>query len=75
MCCSSRGAQEPQPSNPYPDRSPRDAFEVSGTEIYLHYPNGAGRSKLSTDYFEKKLATRATARNWNTVTRVFELME
>lgn len=53
-----------------PDRSPRDAFEVSGTEIYLHYPNGAGRSKLSTDYFEKKLATRATARNWNTVTRV-----
>lgn len=58
-----------------PDRSPRDAFEVSGTEIYLHYPNGAGRSKLSTDYFEKKLATRATARNWNTVTRVFELIE
>jgi uncharacterized protein (DUF1697 family) len=36
-----------------PDRSPRDAFEVSGTEIYLHYPNGAGRSKLSTDYNRK----------------------
>lgn len=57
-----------------PDRSPPDEFAVKGREIYLSYPNGAGRSKLSLDYFEKKLAIRGTARNWNTVTKVLDLM-
>lgn len=57
------------------DRSPPDEFEVLGREIYLHYPNGAGRSKLTIDYFERKLGTTATARNWNTVTKVLELMK
>jgi uncharacterized protein (DUF1697 family) len=58
-----------------PDRSPPDRFEVKGREIYLWFPNGSARSKLTIDYFERKLATRATARNWNTVTKVLELLE
>lgn len=58
-----------------PDRSPADKFEVRGREIYLHYPNGAGRSKLTIDYFERLLKTSATARNWNTVTKILKLME
>lgn len=58
-----------------PDRSPPDEFEVKGGEIYLRFPNGAGRSKLTIDYFERKLGTRATARNWNTIMKVLELME
>jgi uncharacterized protein (DUF1697 family) len=57
-----------------PDRSPPDEFTVRGREIYLRFPNGAGRSKLTIDYFEKVLGTRATARNWNTVTNLVELM-
>ena len=56
-------------------RSPPDAFDVRGREIYLHFPNGAGRSKLTIDYFERCLAVRATARNWNTVTRLLELAQ
>jgi len=39
-----------------------------GRTVYLHLPNGAGRTRLTTTYFERALGTRATARNWNTVT-------
>lgn len=58
-----------------PDRSPPDRFSVSGREIYVHYPGGSGRSKLNLDYFEKKLGVAGTARNWNTVTRLFAILE
>lgn len=57
-----------------PDRSPPDRFEVRGREIYLSYPNGQGRSKLSLDYFERVLGVVGTARNWNTVTRLLEMV-
>ena len=57
------------------DRSPPDEFKVRGREIYLWYPKGSGRSKLTIDYFERALGTRATARNWNTVVRLLKLME
>jgi len=56
------------------DRSPPDEFVVKDREIFLRFPNGSGRSKLTIDYFEKKLGTRATARNWNTVVKVLGLM-
>lgn len=58
-----------------PDRSPPDDFELKGREIYLRYPNGSGRSKLTIDYFERILGTPATARNWNTITKVLKLMQ
>jgi uncharacterized protein (DUF1697 family) len=58
-----------------PKRSPPDEFSVRGREIYLHLPNGAGRSKLTIDYFEKRLGVRATARNWRTLNKLIELSE
>jgi uncharacterized protein (DUF1697 family) len=57
-----------------PDRSPPDRFQVSGEEIFLHYPGGSGRSKLSLDYFERKLGVAGTARNWNTIAKLIDLM-
>jgi uncharacterized protein (DUF1697 family) len=56
-----------------PERSPPDEFSVRGREIYLHLPSGAGRTKLTIDYFERQLGVRATNRNWNTVTKLAEL--
>ena len=50
-----------------PDRSPPDAFVVRGREIYLHCPNGYGRSKLTNAYFDSKLGTTSTVRNWKTL--------
>ncbi|MGH8991797.1 MAG: DUF1697 domain-containing protein [Acidimicrobiia bacterium] len=56
-----------------PDRSPGDGFAAAGAEVYLHCPNGFGRSKLGLDWFERILKTPATIRNWRTVTRMAEL--
>lgn len=50
-----------------------DEFRLIRREIYLHVPNGYGRSKLSNDLFERRLRLRATTRNWNTVTKLTEL--
>ena len=58
-----------------PERSPPDAFSVRGREIYLHLPNGSGRSKLTIDYFERRLGVAATARNWNTLIKLNALTE
>jgi len=54
-------------------RSPPDEFVVSRREIYLRCPNGIGRSKLTNDYFERVLGTRATIRNWRTVIQLLTL--
>jgi uncharacterized protein (DUF1697 family) len=58
-----------------PDRSPPDVFILRGQEVYLQLPNGVARSKLTNDYFDSKLATISTGRNWRTVTKLFELMK
>jgi uncharacterized protein (DUF1697 family) len=50
-----------------------DEFRVAGAEIYLHCPDGYGRTKLSNAYLEKQLGIRATTRNWKTVTKLAEL--
>ena len=56
-----------------PRRSPPDEFRLEGREIYLHLPNGFGRSKLTVDYFERSLGVDATARNWKTLTKLVAL--
>jgi uncharacterized protein (DUF1697 family) len=56
-----------------PDRSPPDRFEVLGSEIHIHIPNGAARSKLTNQYFDSRLSTVGTARNWRTVHKLIEL--
>jgi uncharacterized protein (DUF1697 family) len=58
-----------------PDRSPPDAFEVRGREVYLSYPNGSGRTKLSLAYLERVLRVEGTARNWRTVQRLAEMLK
>jgi uncharacterized protein (DUF1697 family) len=57
-----------------PNRSVPDAFIVRGQEIYLQLPNGVGRSKLTNDYFDSRLATTSTGRNWRTIVKLLELM-
>jgi uncharacterized protein (DUF1697 family) len=50
-----------------------DVFAPVGREIYLHLPNGYGRTKLGNPFFEKALGGVATTRNWNTVTKLADL--
>jgi uncharacterized protein (DUF1697 family) len=48
----------------------RERIEGSGRELYIHYIDGVGTSKLTTALIEKVLETRGTARNWNTVLKL-----
>ena len=50
-----------------PERSPPDVFAVRGRNVYLHYPNGTARSKLTNEYLTRQLQTASTMRNWRTV--------
>ncbi|MCC6238464.1 MAG: DUF1697 domain-containing protein [Dehalococcoidia bacterium] len=50
-----------------PTRFAPDEFAVVGSEVYLYYPNGLGRSKMTNDYFDRALKTVSTVRNWRTV--------
>lgn len=56
------------------DRSSPDAFAVHGQEIYLRLPNGMARTRLTNAYFDAKLATTSTARNWRTVKTLYEML-
>jgi len=50
-----------------------DQFHISGREVYLHCPEGYGRSKLLNSFWERRLRVAATTRNWNTVNRLYQL--
>jgi uncharacterized protein (DUF1697 family) len=50
-----------------------ESMHLNGRELYIFYPEGMGRSKLTPALYEKKLGLAGTARNWNTVTKLLEL--
>ena len=52
---------------------PEEVF-INVRELYIYYTDGIGRSKLSGSFIEKKLKTLGTARNWNTILQLQELM-
>ena len=53
----------------------REVVRAKGRCLYVVFPDGIGRSKLTTAMTEKKLGTRGTARNWNTVLKLGLLTE
>ncbi len=58
-----------------PKKSTPDEFTVLGTEVYFKLPNGVGKSKLTSQYFDSRLKTIITLRNWNTVLTLLEMCE
>jgi uncharacterized protein (DUF1697 family) len=58
-----------------PRRSPGDRFKVDGKQVYVHFGNGSGTSKLTAPYFDSKLGTTITLRNWNTVQKLAALAQ
>lgn len=69
-------------SNP-PDKSnikmlseydyPPEEYIIDEDILYYHSPNGFGRAKMSNNFFENKLKTEATTRNWKTVNKLLEI--
>jgi len=52
-----------------------EQFVVSGREIYAWHPDGVQRSRLGKLLSEERLGVTATARNWNTVTKLLALAD
>jgi uncharacterized protein (DUF1697 family) len=52
---------------------PPDKFKIIGKEIFIYCPNGFGRSKIYTGFFENKMKVTGTGRNWNTVNTLLEI--
>jgi uncharacterized protein (DUF1697 family) len=50
-----------------------DELVLSGSQLYLHCPNGLGHTLLTSAFLEPKLGTVMTNRNWNTVHRLADL--
>jgi uncharacterized protein (DUF1697 family) len=54
---------------------PPDKFKVIGREIFVYCPNGFGRTKLYTNFFEKKMGVIGTGRNWKTIITILKIAE
>jgi uncharacterized protein (DUF1697 family) len=54
-----------------PVRSER--YHHSEDTLYLHLPDGAGESKFQAKTLDRILGVQVTARNWNTVLKLYEM--
>ncbi|MFH8750951.1 DUF1697 domain-containing protein [Streptomyces rimosus] len=52
-----------------------DQLRLIGRELYMWCPIGVGRSKLADAVSRARLGVTATARNWNTVTKLLALAD
>jgi len=52
-----------------------DRFEINGQFVYLRCEGKYHKSKLTNNFFEKKLEVSATTRNWRTVGKLLEMAE
>ncbi len=50
-----------------------DVFTVDGDHAHVLLPNGAAKSKLTTNYLEKHLGVVVTLRNHNTIEKVISM--
>jgi uncharacterized protein (DUF1697 family) len=54
-------------------KSPTERFHLAGDVLYLHAPDGIGRSRLAAQ-IEKHLGVPATGRNWRTVCKLLDMV-
>lgn len=52
-----------------------EEVHLLGRELYIYFPNGAGRSKLPWSSVEKLMKVTGTARNWNSVLAMLAIAE
>ncbi|HMD30355.1 MAG TPA: DUF1697 domain-containing protein [Candidatus Acidoferrales bacterium] len=50
-----------------------EELHIDGRELYIYFPNGVARPKLSWSVLERTLKTTGTARNWNSVQKLLEM--
>lgn len=52
-----------------------EEVHFSKQALYLYLPHGAGKTKLTNHWFERRLSVAATTRNWRTVLALQHLAE
>lgn len=52
-----------------------EELHIDGREVFIYFPDGMGRSKLSWPAMGKKLGTTGTGRNLNSVIKLLEIAE
>ncbi len=52
-----------------------EELRISGREVYVYFPNGMARPKLSMAQVERALKTPGTSRNLNTARKLLEMAE
>jgi uncharacterized protein (DUF1697 family) len=57
------------------DAGSTDEVVIAGRTMYLHTPDGFGRSDLAAKLFASRTQAAGTARNWATVTKLMALLD
>jgi len=52
-----------------------EELHARGSELYIYFRNGMGKTKLSWVALDKVLGIPSTGRNWNTITKLHEMAE
>jgi uncharacterized protein (DUF1697 family) len=52
-----------------------EEIHLNGRELYIYFPNGAGKSKLPWSSIAEALKTQGTARNWKSVAKILAIAE
>ena len=50
-----------------------DEYEITKDAVYVHCPNGYGKTKLNNNFFERKLKVECTSRNLKTTLKLIDL--
>lgn len=58
-----------------PGKFAPDEFQLIGQELHYLFPKGVGKSKMTSQYFDSRLKTIVTLRNWNTVLELLRMAE
>jgi uncharacterized protein (DUF1697 family) len=51
-----------------------EEFSVADRQVYLHCPNGYGRTKLNNANLERRLGVAGTTRTWRVVNALLDMM-
>ncbi len=52
-----------------------EEMQLHARELYIYFPNGMARPKMSWAVLERTLNTPGTGRNWNSVAKLLEMAE
>jgi uncharacterized protein (DUF1697 family) len=52
-----------------------EQVRLVGDALWLHYPEGAGASKLTPSLIDRAIGSPGTARNYNSVIKLLEMLE